>query len=89
MAADTESAASIDGQALRIIRVVELRAMAIFTADGGMGGVLDVIVLVTVTLVTPFRCLIFDRIFLPFGLVGFAVPAIHVAAITDAKVARY
>jgi hypothetical protein len=89
MAADTEPAATVNGKTQRILGVVIIWAVAVFTADGAMGGVLDVVILVLVAFPADRGGLVFDRVLLPFGLVGLAVPAIHVTALIDAEVTRY
>jgi hypothetical protein len=89
MTANTKPAAAINFKTYRILGVVIIGAMAVFTADGGMGGILDVVILVLMTFPADRGCLVFYREFLPLGLVGLAVPAIHVAPFIDAKVAWY
>ena len=54
-----------------------------------MGGILDIVILVFMTLPADFGSLVFNRKLLPLGLVGLAVPAIHVASFVDAEVAGY
>ena len=86
MAADTESAAAINVQSHRILGMIIIGAMTVFTADGAMGGVLDVVIFVLMAFPADFGGLVFDRVLLPLGLVGLAVPAVHVAPLIDAEV---
>jgi hypothetical protein len=89
MTADAESAAAINIQPHRILGVIIIGAMAVFAADGAVGRVLDVIILVFMALRTDFSGLIFYRVLFPLGLVGFAVPAIHITPLMGAKVLRH
>jgi len=89
MTADTEPAAAVNVQTQRIRGVIIVGAVAVFTADGAVGRVLDVVILVLMAFPADRGGLVFDRVLLPFGLVGLAMPAIHVAALIDAEVVGY
>jgi hypothetical protein len=89
VAADTEPAAAVDVQTYGILGMIIVGAMAVFTADGTVGGVLDVIILVLVTIPADRGGFVLYRVFLPLCLVGLAVPAIHVAALMGTEVVRY
>ena len=88
MAADTESSTAIYFQPYWVSRVIKIGAMAVFTAYGTMRRVLDIVIFILVTFCTDRCRLVFDREFLPLGLVGFAMPAIHVATFFGAEVIR-
>jgi hypothetical protein len=60
--------------------------MAVFTADGTMGRIFYIVILVLVAFPADRRSLVFYRILFPLGLVGYAVPAIHIAPLVDAKI---
>lgn len=89
MAADTKPAAPVDSHARRILRMVEVRSMTVLTTDSSMGGALDIVIFVFVTFSADSSSLVLDRNFLPFSFIGFAVPAIHVAAFLYAKIIRH
>jgi hypothetical protein len=89
MTADTESPAAIDVQPDGIFRMIIIGAMAVFTAYGTMGGVLDVIIFVLMTFSTDFGGLVLHPVCLPLRLVGLAVPAIHVTPLVNAKIIRH
>ena len=89
MAADTKPAAAINFQTQRILGMVVVWAMAVFTTDGSMGGILDVVIFVLMTFPANLGGLVFDRVFLPLAFVGLAMPAIHVAPLIDAEVTGY
>jgi hypothetical protein len=89
MTADTEPATAVNVQSQRVLGVVIIGAMAVFTADGAVGGVLDVVILVLVTIPADCGCFVLYRILFPICLVGLAVPAIHVTAFMDTEVIRY
>ena len=86
MAADAQPAATVDGQTQRVPGVVIIGAMAVLAADGTMGGVLDVIVLVLMAFPADRGGLVFHRVLLPLGLIGLAVPSIHIAPLMTAEV---
>lgn len=88
VAADTEPPTAVNFQPYRIVRVIIIGAMAVFTAYGAMRGVLDIIIFILVTFCT-HRCrLVFYRILLPLVFVGLAMPAVHVTSLMNAEVIR-
>jgi hypothetical protein len=89
MATYAKSATAINVQADRIFWVVIIGAMAVFATDGAVGGVFDVVILVFVTFSAGGGGLVFYRELFPLGLVGFSMPAIHIAALMDAEAFRY
>lgn len=86
MAADTERATAINVQSDWIIGMIVFWTVAVFTTDGTMGRVLDIVILVFMTFPAGLVRLVFCRELLPVGLVRFAVPAIHITPLMGTKV---
>ncbi len=89
MAADTKLAAPVNVQTHWVIGVIKLGAVAVFAAYGAMGRILDVVVFVFVTFRARCGGLVFYRDLFPVGLVGLAVPAVHIAPLMCSEVAWY
>lgn len=88
MAADTERATAINVQPYRIFRMIILGAVTVFTTDGSMGRVLDIITFVLMTFPAGRGGLVLHRILFPDILIRFAVPAIHVTPLMHTEVIR-
>jgi hypothetical protein len=69
--------------------VIIIGAVAVFTTDGTMRGILNVIVFILMTPLADCGGFVFYRILFPFGLVRFAMPAIHITALMSAEVVRH
>jgi hypothetical protein len=63
--------------------------MTVFASDNAMRRVPDIVVLVFMALNTNGSGLVFNLILLPLGLIGFAVPPVHIAAFINTEIARY
>lgn len=61
-------------------------AVAVFTVDYRMRRLHDACVVVTMAVLAVFRCFVFNLEGLPFALIAFAMPAVHIAAFTDTKI---
>ena len=88
MAAEAEFSGAVDVIADRVFRVVVVGAVAIFAAYDAVGRVFEVGVLPGVTFLATGSGLVFDRHLLPNLFVGFAMPAVHVAALVAAEIFR-
>jgi hypothetical protein len=86
MTAETKPATAINAQPNRIFGMIIIGAMAIFATDCTMRGVLEVVIFILMAFYTDLGGFVLDRIVLPFGLVGLAVPTVHVAPLLDAKI---
>lgn len=86
MATDTQIPPAIYVQAQRVFRMIIVWPMAILAAYRGMGRILKVVKLVFVAFCADLGSLVFYGILFPYVLVGFAVPAVHVAAFPDTEV---
>src|SRR6185369_11131259 len=85
VAADAQSTTTVNAQAQWVIGVIIVRSVTVLTADDGVGRILDVVVFVLVVFRAGLGCFILDRVILPKGLIGLAVPSVHVTALLDPK----
>jgi hypothetical protein len=69
--------------------MIVVGAVAVLTADGGVGRVLDIVIFVLVTFPADRCGLVFRGNFFPLSLVGFSMPSVHVAPLVDTKITRY
>jgi hypothetical protein len=86
MAADAQVTTAINVQTNRVFGVIVAGTMTVFTTNGSMAGVLNVIVLIFVAFYTNLCSLILHPDGFPFCLIRYAVPAIHVSALIDAEI---
>jgi len=86
MASDTEVPAAIDGQLLRIFRMIECRPMTIFTRNHPVWGRRDGGDLVVVALVAIIRGFKFIGEIFPFLLIARSMETVHVSPLLYSEV---
>jgi hypothetical protein len=89
VAPQAELPTAINGQADRIIGMIQLRSVTVFAADIHVRRILEVFIIALVALLTGLRALILNRYCFPFGLIALAVKTVHVTLFMDTKIARY
>lgn len=86
MTTETKTTSAVNTQTNRIIGVIIVGTMTVFTTDCPVRRGLEVIIFILMTFYADFGGFVLDRIVFPLRLAGLAVPTVHVASLVCAKI---